>query len=164
MKKLKIGRHSSNDIKVNDPEKYVSNHHATLEVLKNGTFSIEDHSANGTFVKGQKIHKTSTYVQRGDDIRFADQIGLDWSNVPKSNQFELKYLWYLLPFLLLIGGGWAANEAGLFDSEPEKFSPTAIFNKKTHNYLFTTIFIVGLYETNRSKMKNKELKEQEEKL
>lgn len=63
----KIGRvPEKNQIVLDDSE--VSRFHASIEAASNGEFRLQDSSANGTFVNGQKI-KTAI-LHSGDRIRF----------------------------------------------------------------------------------------------
>ena len=47
----RIGRHTSNDWVLRDPERYVSGRHAEIE-HRGGTWLLRDTSTNGTFVNG----------------------------------------------------------------------------------------------------------------
>ncbi|HEU4516686.1 MAG TPA: type VI secretion system-associated FHA domain protein TagH, partial [Steroidobacteraceae bacterium] len=47
----RIGRHTSNDWVLRDPERYVSGRHAEIE-HRGGTWLLRDISTNGTFVNG----------------------------------------------------------------------------------------------------------------
>lgn len=61
-----IGRHSDNDVVINDPS--VSNKHARLNYEEN-FFLTDLRSSNGTFVNGKKILHTK--LADGDAINFA---------------------------------------------------------------------------------------------
>jgi pSer/pThr/pTyr-binding forkhead associated (FHA) protein len=64
----KIGRSRDNDIVINVAE--ISSHHATLTLLEDGSYLLEDlSSTNGSFVNGKKIKKTT--VTNNDIIKFA---------------------------------------------------------------------------------------------
>ena len=63
-----IGRSRDNDIVINVAE--ISSHHATLTLLEDGNYLLEDlSSTNGSFVNGKKIKKTT--VTDNDIIKFA---------------------------------------------------------------------------------------------
>ena len=47
----RIGRHTSNDWVLRDPERFVSGRHAEIE-HRGGTWFLRDTSTNGTFVNG----------------------------------------------------------------------------------------------------------------
>lgn len=78
MKTYRIGRASVNDIICSNIE--VSNEHADL-VVDNGSYTIIDHSKNGTIVNGARIHNTSCRVNYGDSIVFAGKERLNWNMV-----------------------------------------------------------------------------------
>lgn len=80
MKTCRIGRGADNDIVYTHNE--VSTYHAEL-VEDNGTYTIIDHSKNGTIVNHTQIHNTSCVVQPGDSIVFAGVEKLDWKKVSK---------------------------------------------------------------------------------
>ncbi len=64
-----IGRHSDNDLTLNDPS--ISRHHATIERRKDGSFAITDlESMNGIFVNNRQ-HKR-TVLRDGDLIELGD--------------------------------------------------------------------------------------------
>ena len=64
----KIGRNRDNDIVINVAE--ISSHHATLTLMDDNSYLLEDlNSTNGSFVNGKKIKKTT--VTNNDIIKFA---------------------------------------------------------------------------------------------
>ena len=81
MKTFRIGRASDSDILCTQLE--VSNNHADL-IEENGSYTLVDHSRNGTFVNGSRIHNSSCRVHYGDAILFAGKERLNWNLVTKS--------------------------------------------------------------------------------
>src|SRR5215469_10790283 len=70
---LKIGRiPGQNQIVLEDSE--ISRFHATILVSSSGEFRLQDSSANGTYVNGQRVE--TALLQSGDRIRF----GLNQTN------------------------------------------------------------------------------------
>ena len=63
-----IGRRPGKTICYSNPE--VSNDHAEI-VENNGTYTLIDHSTNGTLVNGNRVHNASFPINRGDFIMFA---------------------------------------------------------------------------------------------
>ena len=64
----KIGRNRDNDIVINVAE--ISSHHATLTLMDDNSYLLEDlNSTNGSFVNGKKIKNTT--VTNNDIIKFA---------------------------------------------------------------------------------------------
>lgn len=80
---ITIGRSSNNRIIINNP--HVSSNHAELRIDDFGTITLTDRSQNGTTVNGRSIHNSSTSVNRGDTVLFANSIPLDWNQVPISS-------------------------------------------------------------------------------
>ena len=79
MRTYKIGRLTTNDIcLMNDS---VSRQHADLTSLDNGTFTLSDHSKNGTTVNGRPINHTTVTLNYGDNVLFAGVAYLDWSKI-----------------------------------------------------------------------------------
>lgn len=78
MKTYRIGRASNNDIVYYSVE--VSNDHADL-IEDNGSYTLIDHSKNGTIVNGARIHNTSCRVHYGDTVLFAGKERLNWNMV-----------------------------------------------------------------------------------
>jgi len=69
-----VGRHSGNDIKIQDPS--VSKNHCHISMDGNGMCFIEDRmSTNGTFVNTRRIHG-KTVLFPGDEIRLGNVIVL----------------------------------------------------------------------------------------
>ena len=70
---LKIGRiPGQNQIVLEDSE--ISRFHATILVSSSGEFRLQDSSANGTYVNGQRVE--TALLEPGDRIRF----GLNQAN------------------------------------------------------------------------------------
>lgn len=92
MKTYSIGRDLNCDIVINDSTDVISRRHALLNVTHSGKMTIIDQSSNGTYVNGIRISQNVPVpVTRKDIISLAHVAKLDWSLVPKSNQW-IKYL------------------------------------------------------------------------
>lgn len=92
MKTYSIGRDLNCDIVINDSTDVISRRHALLNVTPSGKMTIIDQSSNGTYVNGIRISQNVPVpVTRKDIISLAHVAKLDWSQVPKSNQW-IKYL------------------------------------------------------------------------
>lgn len=80
MMRITIGRAPDNDIVYNEPS--VSGHHA--EITFNGEYIlITDHSTNGTWINGRKLHHASCNVTRNDRVLFPGNILLDWQVIDR---------------------------------------------------------------------------------
>lgn len=80
MKTFSIGRNSDNDIVIDDNSLLVSRYHATLRMYDDGSMTICDNSANGTYVNGVKVVKgVETAVRSGDEILFSKEVRFNWS-------------------------------------------------------------------------------------
>ena len=78
MRSVTIGRNLENDIVYSSAE--ISGDHA--EIFENGdSYTLVDHSKNGTFVNGKYVHHSSCTVQRGDSVVFAGVEELNWRKV-----------------------------------------------------------------------------------
>ena len=77
-----IGRRPGKTICYSNPE--VSNDHAEI-VENNGTYTLIDHSTNGTLVNGNRVHNASFPINRGDIIMFAGKEVLNWNLITASN-------------------------------------------------------------------------------
>ena len=73
-----IGRRPGKNICYSNPE--VSNDHAEI-VENNGTYTLIDHSTNGTLVNGNRVHNASFPINRGDIIMFAGREVLNWNMI-----------------------------------------------------------------------------------
>ena len=78
-RRITIGRGENNDICI--PERYdtVSNHHADIEVMENGSLSIVDHSSNGTIINGVRINNARRAIVYGDKIYLSKSYELPWT-------------------------------------------------------------------------------------
>jgi uncharacterized membrane protein YhaH (DUF805 family) len=83
---ITIGRDPNNQIVINDP--HISGSHANVQIDPYGNMTLTDHSSNGTFVNGQLIHNSSTKLQKGDTVLFANIVPLDWNNQSLSSSFS----------------------------------------------------------------------------
>ena len=73
-----IGRRPGKTICYSNPE--VSNDHAEI-VENNGSYTLIDHSTNGTIVNGNRVHNSSYPINRGDIIMFAGREVLNWNMI-----------------------------------------------------------------------------------
>lgn len=71
MIRISIGRNEGNKIVI--PIKTVSGTHADVYVYDNGEMQLVDHSLNGTFVNGQKLHNSTMPLKGGEVLNFAGQ-------------------------------------------------------------------------------------------
>ena len=91
MKTYSIGRDLNCDIVINDATDVISRRHALLNVTSSGKMTIIDQSRNGTYVNGIRISpNVPVPVTRKDIISLAHVAKLNWSQVPKANQW-IKY-------------------------------------------------------------------------
>ena len=78
-----IGRDPACDIPLDPSCTLVSREHARFVQEGNDCYII-DLSRNGTFVNGMRIAPGEPYpVVRGDNISFANEVYLDWRDIPK---------------------------------------------------------------------------------
>ena len=87
MKRITIGRASNNDI-IFDAQS-ISNHHADV-VISNGRVTITDHSTNGTWINGKKLHNDSCEIREGDRILLPGNVSLDWRLLVKDSKKNTK--------------------------------------------------------------------------
>lgn len=73
-----IGRRPGKTICYSNPE--VSSDHAEI-VENNGSYTLIDHSTNGTIVNGNRVHNSSYPINRGDIIMFAGREVLNWNMI-----------------------------------------------------------------------------------
>lgn len=86
MQTIKIGRGTENDLILQDSTNSVSREHAILKLCDNGEITLCDSSTNGTYVNGEKIVPyINVPVRKGDDVRFANTVSLDWSKIQWSD-------------------------------------------------------------------------------
>lgn len=91
MKTYSIGRDLNCDIVINDSTDVISRRHALLNITPSGKMTIVDQSSNGTYVNGIRISQNVPVpVTRKDIVSLAHVAKLDWTQVPKSNQW-MKY-------------------------------------------------------------------------
>jgi len=98
-----IGTHLTNRIMINDNSNMVSRYHATLKIDPKGKMTLNDHSANGTFVNGSCIASNQDIpVRRSDKIMFANSQPLNWSKIQKA---KINPWYYIAPIaaVLIIG-------------------------------------------------------------
>ena len=75
IKTYRIGRDSGNDIIYSRPE--ISGSHAEL-IFDGSSYTLIDHSKNGTIVNGIMLNNNSRRVSPGDSIVFAGKERFDW--------------------------------------------------------------------------------------
>ena len=91
MKTYSIGRDLNCDIVINDSTDVISRRHALLNIAPSGKMTIIDQSSNGTYVNGIRItQNVAVPVTRKDIVSLAHVAKLDWSQVPRFNQW-IKY-------------------------------------------------------------------------
>ena len=80
MNRITIGRAPDNDIVFNEPS--ISSHHA--EITSNGEYiTCTDHSTNGTWMNGKRLHNASCHIHNGDHIMLPGNMILDWTTINK---------------------------------------------------------------------------------
>ena len=80
MNQITIGRNSLSTIVVSPQYNTVSGNHATI--TKDGSsYILEDHSTNGTYINGVRIHHASCQIRPGDHITLGLQYTLNFSEV-----------------------------------------------------------------------------------
>ena len=77
MRKITIGRASDNTIVFSSPT--ISGHHADVLVFDDGRVVYTDHSSNGTWVNGSRLHNESYEIRENDRIILPGNVLLDWS-------------------------------------------------------------------------------------
>jgi len=73
-----IGRRPGKTICYSNPE--VSSDHAEI-IENNGSYTLIDHSTNGTLVNGNRVHNSSYPINRGDIVMFAGREVLNWNMI-----------------------------------------------------------------------------------
>lgn len=76
--KVTIGRNPISDYCVPQNFDKVSNNHAEIEE-RDGRLILIDHSSNGTYVNGRKVHNAKVEITYGDKIILANTYTLSWS-------------------------------------------------------------------------------------
>ena len=77
MNQITVGRNSQSTIVVSSQYNTVSGNHATI-TREGNTYILEDHSTNGTYVNGTRIHHASCQIRPGDQITLGQQYVLDF--------------------------------------------------------------------------------------
>lgn len=104
MKTYSIGRDINCDIVINDSTDVVSRRHALLNITPSGKMTIVDQSSNGTYVNGIRIaQNVPVPVTRKDIVSLAHVAKLDWSQVPKSNQWTKYTIGSFIIIILVLG-------------------------------------------------------------
>lgn len=75
-----IGRSSSCDITVSATNTSASRNHATIS-KDNGRYFYCDHSSNGSYINGIKVHNSTVEVHQGDRIEVAGGESISWSRI-----------------------------------------------------------------------------------
>lgn len=125
---VSIGRDSSATLTLDAPT--VSRHHATIDTDARGQYILQDHSANGVYVNGQRVNGSVilpsgatiriaayTLVVRGDELQVLDQgnqIRLDAYNLVlttngKRRLDDLSFAIEPGQFVALVGGSGAGK-------------------------------------------------------
>lgn len=94
MKRITIGRASDNDVVYN--ESSISSYHADIS-LNGGRIILTDHSTNGTWVNGRKLHNDSCGIVKGDKILFPGNVLFNWQVIEKEIMKETVRLEYSHP-------------------------------------------------------------------
>jgi len=82
--KVLIGRSSQCDFTIENPESHgtVSGKHATIYQTEiEGTFILEDHSTNGTYVNGLLVHNAEHVIGLNENITLGRSYELDLANI-----------------------------------------------------------------------------------
>ena len=77
---ITIGRNPQSTIVVDAQYTTVSGSHATI-TRNDNVLTLEDHSTNGTYINGQKIHHASATIRIGDTITLGRQYPLNMREV-----------------------------------------------------------------------------------
>ena len=80
MAQITIGRNAQSTITVDAQYNTVSGNHATIS-YDGSTYTLQDHSTNGTYVNGNRIHNASCQIRQGDHITLASQYVLNMNEV-----------------------------------------------------------------------------------
>lgn len=78
-REVTIGRSSSCDITVSATNTSASRNHATIS-KDNGRYLYCDHSSNGSYVNGTKVHNRTVEIRQGDRIEVAGET-ISWSRI-----------------------------------------------------------------------------------
>lgn len=139
MKTYSIGRDLNCDIVINDSTDVISRRHALLNITPSGKMTIIDQSSNGTYVNGIRISQNVPVpVTRKDIVSLAHVAKLDWSQIPKSNQW-VKYAIFVCVAVIVVLGiifgvkhvkSDSGGNGGLAPSTTEQVDSTAIKQKE----------------------------------
>lgn len=80
MAQITIGRNAQSNIVVDAQYNTVSGNHATIS-YDGSTYTLQDHSTNGTYINGNRIHNASCQIRRGDHITLGSQYVLNINEV-----------------------------------------------------------------------------------
>lgn len=80
MAQITIGRNAQSTIVVDAQYNTVSGNHATIS-YDGAAYILQDHSTNGTYVNGNRIHHTSCQIRLGDHITLGTQYVLNMNEV-----------------------------------------------------------------------------------
>lgn len=80
MAQITLGRNAQSNIVVDAQYSTVSGNHATI-FYDGGTYILQDHSTNGTYINGNRIHNTSSQIRLGDHITLGSQYILNMNEV-----------------------------------------------------------------------------------
>lgn len=79
-KSISIGRNPACTIQIDERWDTVSNNHADIELFGNQLI-FHDHSSNGTYIDGQKIHNQDAVIFPENVIKLAGAYTLDWQTI-----------------------------------------------------------------------------------
>ncbi len=93
---VSIGRHSSSQLTLHDPERRISRHHAQISRTANGDYELTDlGSANGTLLNGVALTPHQPALLRDGDQLTIGSIVLDFILPPQTNDLLLATgLWF----------------------------------------------------------------------
>lgn len=80
MAQITIGRNAQSTIVVDAQYNTVSGNHATIS-YDGAAYILQDHSTNGTYVNGNRIHHASCQIRLGDHITLGTQYVLNMNEV-----------------------------------------------------------------------------------
>lgn len=80
MSKITIGRNPQSTIVVESTYNTVSSNHATV-AQENGNIVFYDHSTNGSYVNGVRVHNSSVVIRSGDNIMLGSNYRLNASDI-----------------------------------------------------------------------------------
>ena len=80
MAQITIGRNAQSNIVVDAQYNTVSGNHATIS-YDGSTYTLQDHSTNGTYINGNRIHNASCQIRKGDHITLGSQYVLNMNEV-----------------------------------------------------------------------------------